>query len=83
MRSTPVKPYVERIEFFSKLNETAVLFNNANPANKNMVPFDFRDKDILKFFRDLEREKVKCLLVVVLLWHFTGMSERHMILTYG
>jgi hypothetical protein len=63
MSSTPVKPYEERIELFSKVNEAAVLFNNSNPANKNMAPIDFRDDDILKFFRDLENEKVKYLLV--------------------
>ena len=40
-----------------------MLFNNANPANKNMAPIDFRDEDILKFFRDLAGEKVQYLLV--------------------
>ncbi|HTH54874.1 MAG TPA: hypothetical protein VL728_02430 [Cyclobacteriaceae bacterium] len=63
MRRTTVKPYEERIELFSKVNEVAVLFNNANPSNKSMTPIDFRDEDILKFFRDLESEKVKYLLV--------------------
>jgi hypothetical protein len=63
MRGTPIKPYEERIALFSKVNEAAVLFNNSNPANKNMAPIDFRDDDILKFFRDLENEEVEYLLV--------------------
>lgn len=63
MRKAAVKAYEERIELFSKVNEVAVLFNNANPSNKNMVPIDFRDEDILKFFRDLEKENVRYLLV--------------------
>ncbi|MBI1766993.1 MAG: hypothetical protein HY015_03480 [Bacteroidetes bacterium] len=63
MRTSRVKKYEERIELFSKVNEVAVLFNNANPTNKNMSAIDFRDEDILKFFRDLELKKVKYLLV--------------------
>lgn len=61
-RATP-KKYEDRIELFSKVNEVAVMFNNANSSNKNMSPIDFRDEDILKFFRDLEKENVKYLLV--------------------
>jgi hypothetical protein len=63
MRGASVKPYEQRIELFSKVNEAAVLFNNSNPANQNMAPIDFRGDDILKFFRDLEFEKVQYLLV--------------------
>src|SRR6266699_3734649 len=63
MNSSGIKKYAERIELFSKVNEIAVLFNNANPTNKNMSAIDFRDDDILKFFRDLETRNVKYLLV--------------------
>src|SRR5258707_732 len=63
MRISRVKEYEERIELFSKVNEVAVLFNNANPINRNMSAIDFRDEDILKFFRDLEKKNVKYLLV--------------------
>jgi hypothetical protein len=63
MSKASPKLYEERIELFSKVNEVAVLFNNANPTNKNMAPIDFRDPDILKFFHDLEVEGVKYLLV--------------------
>ncbi len=55
--------YRENIELFSKVNEVAVAFNNSNSANRNMTPIDFRDGDILKFFRDLEEQDVKYLLV--------------------
>ncbi len=63
MRTSSIKEYEERIELFSKVNEVAVLFNNANPTNRNMSAIDFRDEDILKFFHDLEEKKVKYLLV--------------------
>src|SRR5260221_14553600 len=63
MRTSSIKEYEERIELFSKVNEVAVLFNNANPTNRNMSAIDFRDEDILKFFHDLGGKKVKYLLV--------------------
>lgn len=63
MSTLSVKEYENRIELFSKVNEVAVSFNNANPKNKTMSAIDFRDQDILKFFRDLEMKNVKYLLV--------------------
>lgn len=63
MSSTPVKEYQERIELFSKVNELAVSFNNANPLSSPMSAIDFRDKDVFQFFHDLEKRKVKYLLV--------------------
>ena len=63
MSSTPVKEYQERIELFSKVNELAVSFNNANPSSKPMSAIDFRDNDVFHFFHDLEKKDVKYLLV--------------------
>ena len=63
MSSTPVKEYQERIELFSKVNELAVSFNNANPLSSPMSAIDFRDTEVFRFFRDLEQKNVKYLLV--------------------
>ncbi len=63
MSITPNKEYQERIELFSKVNELAVSFNNANPSTKPMSAIDFRDAEVFQFFRDLELKNVKYLLV--------------------
>ncbi len=57
------KIYQERIVQFSKVNELAVSFNNANINNTNMSAIDFRDSDILQFFRSLKKWEVNYLLV--------------------
>ena len=58
-----LKNYQEGIELLSKVNELAVNFNNANPKNPNMSAIDFRDSEVLQFFRSLEQNEVKYLLV--------------------
>jgi predicted nucleotidyltransferase len=63
MSDSESKLYQERIELFSKVNELAVSFNNANPSTTKMVTIDFRDEDIFKFFRSLQDREVKYLLV--------------------
>lgn len=63
MPLTEKKLYEDRIELFSKVNELAVSFNNANPSSKKMVSIDFRDDDIFKFFHSLQQREVKYLLV--------------------
>jgi predicted nucleotidyltransferase len=63
MPDSESKLYQERIELFSKVNELAVSFNNANPSSAKMVTIDFRDDDIFKFFRSLQDKEVKYLLV--------------------
>lgn len=55
--------YQERIELFSKVNELAVSFYNANPKLKKMAPIDFRDEDIYQFFLSLQNHDVQYLLV--------------------
>ena len=57
------KLYQERIELFSKVNELAVSFHNANLSSTKMVSIDFRDDDIFKFFNSLYKREVKYLLV--------------------
>jgi hypothetical protein len=59
----PGKEYEERIELFSKVNELAVSFNNANPTSSPMAAIDFRDSEVFNFFSDLEKKNVKYLLV--------------------
>jgi hypothetical protein len=59
----PLKNYQEGIELLSKVNELAVGFNNANPNNPSMSAIDFRDGEVRKFFRSLEQNEVKYLLV--------------------
>src|SRR5258706_6985364 len=59
----PLKEYQERIELLSKVNELAVSFNNANPDTPIMSAIDFRDGEVLQFFRSLEQKDVKYLLV--------------------
>src|SRR5258708_28308947 len=63
MPFTPGKEYQERIELFSKVNELAVSFNNANPTSAPMSAIDFRDTEVFQFFRDLEKKNVRYLLV--------------------
>ena len=63
MSSTSPKEYEERIELFSKVNELAVSFNNANQSIPKMTAIDFRDEDIYKFFENLEAGGVRYLLV--------------------
>ncbi|MBS1505370.1 MAG: hypothetical protein JSS79_01880 [Bacteroidetes bacterium] len=60
---TPEKEYQQRIELFSKVNELAVSFNNANPTSSPMAAIDFRDSEVFQFFSDLEKKDVKYLLV--------------------
>lgn len=59
----PLNNYQERIELFSKVNELAVSFNNANQETTNMSAIDFRDEEILQFFHSLEKREIKYLLV--------------------
>lgn len=63
MSNMPAKEYQERIELFSKVNELAVSFNNANPLSSPMSAIDFRDTEVFRFFHDLEQKNVKYLLV--------------------
>lgn len=63
MSTTSPNEYGERIELFSKVNELAVSFNNANQSIPKMTAIDFRDEDIYKFFENLEAEDVRYLLV--------------------
>ena len=52
-----------RILRFSDVNRAASLFYNANPQMEKNTPIDFRDKDVLNFFRALQKHEVKYLLV--------------------
>ncbi len=63
MSTTSPKEYKERIELFSKVNELAVSFNNANQSIPKMTAIDFRGEDIYKFFENLEAAGVRYLLV--------------------
>jgi len=62
MSTTSPKEYEERIELFSKVNELAVSFHNANQSIPKMTAIDFRDEDIYKFFENLEAARVRYLL---------------------
>lgn len=61
-KDTP-KDYQERIELFSKVNELAVSFNNANTAMQKLTAIDFRDDDIYNFFENLQTENGQYMLV--------------------
>ncbi len=63
MASTSPREYEERIKLFSKVNELAVSFNNANQSIPKITAIDFRDEDIYKFFENLEAAGVQYLLV--------------------
>ena len=63
MAAPSPKQYQERIELFSKVNELAASFNNANQAMPKMTAIDFRDDDIYRFFENLQSCDVKYLLV--------------------
>ena len=52
-----------RILQFSDVNRAATLFHNANPHMEKITPIDFRDKDVLNFFKALQEHNVKYLLV--------------------
>lgn len=52
-----------RILRFSDVNRAASLFHNANPKMKKNTPIDFRDDDVLNFFKALQKNEVKYLLV--------------------
>jgi len=53
----------ERITLFSQVNNVAVAFQNSNTKNKKMAAIDFRDPEILLFFKSLEEHNVKFILV--------------------
>lgn len=53
----------ERLTLFSKVNSVAVAFQNANKKNSTMAAIDFRDPEILSFFKSMETEKVEYLLI--------------------
>jgi hypothetical protein len=53
----------ERLRLFSQVNSLAVAFQNANKKNKKMAAIDFRDPDILHFFKTLQTHKVKYILI--------------------
>lgn len=53
----------ERIQLFSQVNNVAVAFQNANKKNKKMTAIDFRDPDILSFFKNMQQENVSYILV--------------------
>lgn len=63
MQENTTKDYHERIELFSKVNELAVSFNNANTTMQKMTAIDFRDDDIYTFFENLQTENVQYILV--------------------
>ena len=48
---------------FSQVNNVAIAFQNSNIKNKKMAAIDFRDPEILSFFRNLEKHNVKFILV--------------------
>ena len=52
-----------RILQFSDVNRAATLFHNANSRMVKITPIDFRDKDVLNFFKALQTHEVKYLLV--------------------
>jgi len=53
----------ERIALFSQVNNVAVAFQNSNAKNKKMAAIDFRDPEILSFFKSLEEYNVKFILI--------------------
>lgn len=53
----------ERIRLLSKVNNVAVAFRNANSKNKKMAAIDFRDPEVLSFFKALAQNDVKYMLV--------------------
>lgn len=60
---TELQAHEKRILQFSDVNRAATLFHNANPRMEKVTPIDFRDKDVLSFFRALQEHEVKYLLV--------------------
>ena len=48
---------------FSRVNQLAVSFQNANSNNKKATAIDFRDPEIFAFFQNLEERQVKYILV--------------------
>ncbi len=65
-----------RILEFSRVNQLAVSFQNANVNNKKMAAIDFRDPEILTFFQNLEEHQVKYILFEDLQWPFMAMYAR-------
>jgi hypothetical protein len=53
----------KRIELFSQVNNVAVAFQNSNKKNKKMSAIDFRDPEILSFFKSLQEHHIRFILV--------------------
>jgi hypothetical protein len=53
----------KRIELFSQVNNVAIAFQNSNKKNKKMSAIDFRDPEILSFFKSLKDHNVQYILV--------------------
>jgi hypothetical protein len=53
----------KRVLELSRVNRVAVAFQNANLKNKPMAAIDFRDPEIMDFFRVLQKLEVKYMLV--------------------
>jgi hypothetical protein len=52
-----------RVLEFSRLNRVAVAFQNSNLKNKPMAAIDFRDTEVMDFFRTLQKLEVTYILV--------------------
>ena len=63
MAITELSEHETRILRFSDVNQAATLFYNANPHMEKITPIDFRNRDVLNFFRSLQKHEVKYLLV--------------------
>jgi hypothetical protein len=53
----------KRVLEFSRVNRVAVAFQNSNHKNKPMAAIDFRDPEIMDFFRVLQKLEVTYIIV--------------------